>query len=70
MSLSLGRPDWDVRFDLDKSQAAKTRRRIFDMIAADRIPFLGFHMPFPAVGFVEKQPEGFRYIPKSYQFDV
>jgi glyoxylase-like metal-dependent hydrolase (beta-lactamase superfamily II) len=68
--LSVGRPDWEVRFDVDKTQAAKTRRRIFDMIAADRIPFLGFHMPFPAVGFVEKQPEGFRYIPKTYQFDL
>lgn len=68
--LSLGRPDWEVRFDLDKAQAARTRRRIFDMIAADRIPFLGFHMPFPAVGFVEKQPEGFRYVPKTYQFDL
>lgn len=68
--LSVGRPDWEVRFDADKTQAAKTRRRIFDMIAADRIPFLGFHMPFPAVGFVEKQPEGFRYIPKTYQLEI
>ncbi|CAN7182656.1 MBL fold metallo-hydrolase [Rhizobium rhizogenes] len=68
--LSLGRPDWEVRFDADKAQAARTRRRVFDMIATDRIPFLGFHMPFPAVGFVEKQPEGFRYVPKTYQFDL
>lgn len=68
--LSLGRPDWEVRFDTDKAQAARTRRRVFDMIATDRIPFLGFHMPFPAVGFVEKQPEGFRYVPKTYQFDL
>ncbi|MEZ2222414.1 MBL fold metallo-hydrolase [Rhizobium sp. RCC_161_2] len=68
--LSLGRPDWEVRFDADKAQAAKTRRRVFDMIATDRIPFMGFHMPFPAVGFVEKQPDGFRYVPKTYQFDL
>ncbi|MDE1995662.1 MAG: MBL fold metallo-hydrolase [Rhizobiaceae bacterium] len=68
--LSLGRPDWEVRFDMDKAQAAKTRNRIFDMIAADRIPFLGFHMPFPAVGFVEKQQLGFHYVPKTYQFDL
>jgi hypothetical protein len=31
---------------------------------------MGFHMPFPAVGFVEKQQEGFRYVPKTYQFDL
>ena len=68
--LSLGNPDWDVRFDMDKAQAAATRRRIFDMIAKDRIPFLGYHMPFPAVGYVEKNGSGFRYVPKTYQFDV
>ena len=68
--LSLQRPDWEVRFDIDKAQAAKTRRRVFDMIAADRIAFLGFHMPFPSVGYVEKYDGGFRYQPKTYQFDL
>jgi glyoxylase-like metal-dependent hydrolase (beta-lactamase superfamily II) len=68
--LSLQRPDWEVRFDMDKAQAARTRNRIFGMIAKDRIAFLGYHMPFPSVGFVEKQDNGFRYVPKSYQFDL
>ncbi len=64
---SLGRPDWEVRFDADKAQAAATRRRLLGMAAADRIPVLGYHMPFPAAGFVEAQGEGFRYVPVSYQ---
>lgn len=68
--LSLQRPDWEVRFDIDKGEAARTRNRIFDMIAKDRIAFLGYHMPFPSVGFVEKLPIGFRYVPKTYQFDL
>jgi glyoxylase-like metal-dependent hydrolase (beta-lactamase superfamily II) len=68
--LSLQRPDWEVRFDMDKAQAARTRNRIFGMIAKDRIAFLGYHMPFPSVGFVEKQDNGFRFVPKSYQFDL
>lgn len=68
--LSLQRPDWEVRFDMDKAQAARTRNRIFDMIAKDRIAFLGYHMPFPAVGFLEKKDIGFRYVPKTYQFDL
>jgi hypothetical protein len=37
------------------------------MIAADRIPFIGYHMPFPGVGYVEAMGEGFRYVPASYQ---
>ncbi|WEA26183.1 MULTISPECIES: MBL fold metallo-hydrolase [Rhizobium] len=68
--LSLLRPDWEVRFDMDKAQAAATRRKVFDMIATDKIAFLGYHMPFPAVGFVERQDGGYRFVPKTYQFDI
>ncbi|MDP5347368.1 MAG: MBL fold metallo-hydrolase [Paracoccaceae bacterium] len=65
---SLAHPDWEVRFDMDKQAAAATRRRILGMLAADRIPFIGYHMPFPALGFVEARGEGFHYVPASYQF--
>lgn len=64
---SLQRPDWEVRFDADKAAAAATRKEVFGMIAADRIPFIGYHMPFPGVGYVEAAGEGFRYVPASYQ---
>lgn len=68
--LSLQRPDWEVRFDMDKAQAAASRKKVFDMIATDKIAFLGYHMPFPAVGYVEKQETGYRFVPKTYQFDI
>jgi hypothetical protein len=68
--LSLQQPDWEVRFDMDKAAAAETRRQVFDMIATDKVAFLGYHMPFPAVGYVEKQGTGYRFVPKSYQFDL
>jgi glyoxylase-like metal-dependent hydrolase (beta-lactamase superfamily II) len=64
---SLQRPDWHVRFDMDKEQATASRRRIFDMIATERIPFSGYHMPFPAVGYVERTDLGYRYVPAAYQ---
>jgi glyoxylase-like metal-dependent hydrolase (beta-lactamase superfamily II) len=67
---SLQRPDWHVRFDMDKEAAVATRRRVFDMLAADRIPFIGYHMPFPAVGFIEAAGEGYRFVPASYQFEL
>lgn len=68
--LSLQRPDWEVRFDMDKAQAIAARRKVFDMIAADRLPFIGYHMPFPAVGFVERNDLGYRFVPATYQFDI
>jgi glyoxylase-like metal-dependent hydrolase (beta-lactamase superfamily II) len=68
--LSLQRPDWEVKFDMDKAAAAATRKKVFDMIATDKVAFLGYHMPFPAVGYAEKQETGYRFVPKSYQFDI
>jgi glyoxylase-like metal-dependent hydrolase (beta-lactamase superfamily II) len=64
---SLGYPDWEVKFDMDKAAAAATRRALFGMLAADRVPFIGYHMPFPSLGFVETKGEGFRYVPATYQ---
>ncbi|NLS02479.1 MBL fold metallo-hydrolase [Rhizobium sp. P32RR-XVIII] len=68
--LSLLHPEWEVRFDMDKAQAAASRKKVFDMIATDKIAFLGYHMPFPAVGFAEKEGTGYRFVPKTYQFDI
>jgi len=64
---SLAYPDWEVKFDMDKSAAAKTRRRVLGMLAADKIPFCGYHMPFPGTGYVETRGDGFHYVPTSYQ---
>lgn len=64
---SLAYPDWEVRFDADKEAAAASRRRLLGMLAADRIPMLGYHLPFPAAGFVEAREDGFRWTPVSYQ---
>ena len=68
--LSLQRPDWEVRFDMDKAKAAESRRKVFDMVDADRLPFIGYHMPFPSVGYTEKAGEGYRFVPHSYQLDL
>ena len=68
--LSLQRPEWEVRFDMDKAAAAASRKTVFDMIATDRLPFIGYHMPFPAVGYVEKMDVGYRWVPETYQLDI
>ena len=65
---SLQRPDWEVKFDADKAQAAATRKSLLGMIAAERLPFIGYHMPFPALGYLEPQAGGFGLVPASYQF--
>lgn len=64
---SLAHPDWEVKFDRDKGMAATTRRKLLSEMAADKIPFIGYHMPWPAIGYVETRGNGFHYIPASYQ---
>ena len=47
---SLGHPDWEVRFDMDKAAAAETRRRILGMLAAERMPMAGYQHALPGHG--------------------
>lgn len=65
---SLQKPDWEVSFDMDKRAAASSRRRIFGILAAEKIPFIGYHMPHPSAGYVEPLESGFSFVPVSYQF--
>ena len=61
-------PDWHSSPDDNGDAAAATRRRVFDMVSADRLAVIGYHMPFPALGFVEKGADGgYRFVPASYQ---
>ena len=65
---SLAYPDWEVKFDMDKQAAAATRKEMFGMLSADKIPFVGYHMPFPGMGYVAPRGEGgFQYVPVTYQ---
>jgi glyoxylase-like metal-dependent hydrolase (beta-lactamase superfamily II) len=61
--LSLQKPEWRVGPDDDKAMAIETRKRILDMVSTEQITAVGFHMPFPCVGFVDKTSDGFRWVP-------
>lgn len=65
---SLARPDWHCVFDIDAEKAVATRKRIYDMAATERWPVIGYHMPFPSVGYVERRDSaGYRWIGHSFQ---
>lgn len=64
---SFAHPEWEVRFDMDKAAATASRRKVLGMLAADKVPMIGYHMPFPGAGYVEPRGDGFRFVPVSYQ---
>lgn len=57
------KPLIEFAFDTDSKQAAKTRVRILDMLATNRIPMLAYHFPWPGIGHAAKHGEGFHYYP-------
>lgn len=66
--LSFSHPEWHFAFDMDKEQGAETRKNILDMCTKDKLPVIGFHLPFPSVGYVEpRKTGGYRWVPHSYQ---
>jgi glyoxylase-like metal-dependent hydrolase (beta-lactamase superfamily II) len=64
--LFVNNPDWQLMFDMDKPLAVQSRRKIYDMAAAERLPVQGFHFSFPGVGLVEKNGSGYRFIPAMW----
>jgi glyoxylase-like metal-dependent hydrolase (beta-lactamase superfamily II) len=59
-------PGWHASFDQDADMAEKTRRRVYDMVVAEKLQLQGFHYPFPGLGNVVKDGDGYRVIPAPW----
>jgi glyoxylase-like metal-dependent hydrolase (beta-lactamase superfamily II) len=59
-------PDWSLAFDIDKPLAVQTRRKFYDMAAAERMPVQAYHLAFPSVGYIEKDGNGYRFVPAAW----
>ncbi|MBX9588059.1 MAG: MBL fold metallo-hydrolase [Hyphomonadaceae bacterium] len=60
-------PRMEFIYDTDPKQSVQSRVRVLEMLAAKRIPFLGYHFPWPGIGFASKHGDGFRYHPQPMQ---
>jgi glyoxylase-like metal-dependent hydrolase (beta-lactamase superfamily II) len=56
-------PGWHAFFDQDPKMAEETRRKVYDMLVAEKMMVQGFHYPFPGVAYIEKAGSGYREIP-------
>jgi hypothetical protein len=45
----------------------ETRIKAMDMLAAQRMTALVYHMPWPGIGHFAKQGDGFRYVAEPMQ---
>jgi glyoxylase-like metal-dependent hydrolase (beta-lactamase superfamily II) len=61
------KPRIEFVFDTDSKQSANTRVRVLDMLASNRIPLIAYHFPWPGIGHVARQGEGFHFFPAPMQ---
>jgi glyoxylase-like metal-dependent hydrolase (beta-lactamase superfamily II) len=55
------KPRMEVAFDTDPKQGVETRIKVLDMLAAQRMPALVYHLPWPGIGHFAKRGDGFHY---------
>jgi glyoxylase-like metal-dependent hydrolase (beta-lactamase superfamily II) len=55
-------PGWGISFDVDPAAAAATRRRVFDMAAADRLVVAGMHVDFPGLARVRRAGDAYEFV--------
>ena len=66
--LHLEHPGWTPVFDMLPEQAAASKRRIFDLAAEENALVFAHHFPpFPNLGHVRKQEQGWRWQPIATQ---
>jgi glyoxylase-like metal-dependent hydrolase (beta-lactamase superfamily II) len=66
-AFQLAEPEWTIVFDSDPAAAIATRKRTLDMVATDRIPVVGAHMPFPGKGHIQKAGAGYQFVPTHFE---
>ncbi|HSR11572.1 MAG TPA: MBL fold metallo-hydrolase [Thermodesulfobacteriota bacterium] len=59
-------PGWHPFFDNDPVKAEAARRKVYDMLVAERMAVQGFHFPFPSLAHVEKTSTGYHEVPVAW----
>jgi glyoxylase-like metal-dependent hydrolase (beta-lactamase superfamily II) len=62
--LLLEKPRMEFTYDTDSKQAAASRVKVLDMLAANKIALISYHYPWPGLGHVVKNGDGFHYLPQ------
>lgn len=55
-------PSWAAGSDQNTDEGAATRVALLDRLAAEQMPMIGYHFPFPGVARAEKSGDAFRFV--------
>ena len=60
--ISFQHPDWRPAADHEPERAVATRKALLDRLATDKALVIGYHLPFPGLGRVERKDGGYRFV--------
>ena len=61
-AISFAHPRWRMASDHEPERAVATRLALLDRLAADQTRLIGFHLPYPGVGRVERKDGAYRFV--------
>ncbi len=64
--IQVPRPEVTIEFDTDPAAAAATRRRVFDMVATDRLLVAGMHIHYPGFAHMVRQGDTYALLPEPW----
>lgn len=63
--IAFERPGWHSGTDQDWEMGARTRVRLINRIAQEKMRLIGFHLPGAGIGRAEKQGDGYRFVAET-----
>lgn len=60
--VSFRHPEWKAGADTDADLGVATRKKLLDRLVADKVPFIGYHLPTPGLGRADKDGTGYRFV--------
>ena len=67
-SVQFQHPEAGLIFDVDGETGKKTRARLLDMAANEKILVASAHCPFPSFGYVDRSGPAYAWVPDEYRF--
>jgi glyoxylase-like metal-dependent hydrolase (beta-lactamase superfamily II) len=58
-------PEVSVTYDADPAEAAASRKKVLEWVSKNQVPVAGMHLLYPAIGGVEAEGGGYKFIPAN-----
>jgi glyoxylase-like metal-dependent hydrolase (beta-lactamase superfamily II) len=69
-AVSFVHPDWHSSFDTNPEDAVLTRTKLLQWAATEKIRLVGYHYPFPGLGYAIQEGKGFRFAQEPMQVSL